>query len=291
MEPFFTGPLAVGLLTLMGVGLTGFLFNLAQNSYGRTSLYHSARAWGIAVTVPAVPLFATGVLPLLFAGVLVAGGFGTVVLATLVQAIDIVVEMVREFRQDRLLRRVSPTESTGALAPPAPEPTPAPGPTDWEVATAREGRVLDLWADYATDLDLLLRQPLMQDLHHPVVRRAVRAAGKLQDARPQSMHEPKGFDMDHRYAVAGREAEETLDAAVALALRHGTRKLPQHERVTIERARKLLAQALDPTIPETERRLFYGKVRDLLEGVVAIPTRASAALEARIAPAITAVRT
>lgn len=170
----------------------------------------------------------------------------------------------------------------GPTAPPEPVPAVPSGKRVWDRAVARDNSVRDTWAMYDTDLDMLLRHPVMQDLEDPVTRTAVQALHHLQDARPAKARMPRGFDAQHPYAVAAREAELALDTAVRRARRMGASLLGEKERKHLSQAQKLLSQALDASCPPAERQSFYEAVLRLVQGIVVIPEQADASIRRTI---------
>lgn len=139
------------------------------------------------------------------------------------------------------------------------------------------------------DLDTLLSAPLLADGTHTPTRKAWEALETAQS------RQEAGFRGD-------AEATERLEHAVielriawrtaqSSAKALGVRNMTREEQRAVRTARKLLANAADPSTPPTLRANYYSKARDTLDQLTSlahIATRVTEAIETRNRPVLEA---
>ncbi|URM89588.1 hypothetical protein LUW75_05845 [Streptomyces sp. MRC013] len=152
-----------------------------------------------------------------------------------------------------------------------------------EAVRARHDRVRERYGAYLSDVFAVLDHPAMTDVRVPTTESLVRALAAADDAAAAAGTGHAGLSA-YREAVAA--AEIAFEKAQRYAHEVGTGLLPARERDTVALARKLLTTALDGGGTPEERRSAYRRARSLLDGVVPMPPRTSAALDGRLRRAL-----
>ena len=140
------------------------------------------------------------------------------------------------------------------------------------------------WFGYETDLVTLLDYPMMIDLREPLTvefHKAKRHADLLRADDPAALlddddAQTRYRDAVHAYAVA-------FDVAETEARRRRRGGFDVDEQSRIARAQNLLRLAIDEAATPQERQNAYRRARRELDGLIVMPTAASAQLEQRIA--------
>ena len=155
---------------------------------------------------------------------------------------------------------------------------------EWAKARAIHKKMTDNLMRAETDWDWLFSMPLLTD---PSVRQTAdfyRAMGDLNrtddavpvwlDAEPDIWAQP--------YPKACAKAQRCWDDAFAHAKKVGLKNIPLAERRLVEKVKRLLSLAEDPSASENERALAYTQAMAVLEKLTSfsIPEKALAGLEA-----------
>lgn len=157
---------------------------------------------------------------------------------------------------------------------------------DIDRVLARHDEIDARWFHYEMDIATIIDFPVMVDMREPTVRafhEAKAEADVLRPGNPELLRDPRRL-ADYRSAVnAYAVAFETAERE---ARRRRISGYSDVERAALTRARKLIALAEDPGATLAERQIAYRRAIDELQGIVVLPTRATIALESRIAGAL-----
>jgi hypothetical protein len=156
--------------------------------------------------------------------------------------------------------------------------------SDIEALMADHDRVNARWLEYELDVAKLIDYPMMSDVREPLTVDFLRAKRVADALRPGSAAE---ITTDARL-LEYRDAVRAFELAFEIAEREARRIKDQHfsgpERQRLNTARRLLTLAVDEAATGAERQLAYLRARKELDGLLALPEEAIAALEQRIAP-------
>lgn len=142
------------------------------------------------------------------------------------------------------------------------------------------------WLDYELDVAKLIDFPLMTDMREHVTvdfHRAKRDADGFRPDDPEELRDPR---LLRQYREAVRSYQVAFDIAEREAKRRLTSDFTEQERLSLGRAKKLIALADDAGATQAERQVAYRRALRELEGLIALPDAATSALEQRIAGAI-----
>ncbi|GAB3527828.1 hypothetical protein GCM10027402_28760 [Arthrobacter monumenti] len=151
----------------------------------------------------------------------------------------------------------------------------------WEETFALHDEIFRRWSEYELDLEKLIDYPVMTDLREPhtvAMVKAMRAAGRLRPGSAAGHHEEAAGS---EYGHAVREFEEAFLIAEAEAKRVKRGHFTPDEQQRLLTARQLLNVAADEASSPGERQGAYRQLRKAVDGLIAIPEKALAALEAR----------
>lgn len=156
--------------------------------------------------------------------------------------------------------------------------------SDIEALMADHDRVNARWLEYELDVGKLIDYPMMSDVREPLTVDFLRAKRVADALRPGSAAD---ITTDARL-VEYRDAVRAFELAFEIAEREARRIKDQHfsgpERQRLNTARRLLTLAVDEAATGAERQLAYLRARKELDGLLALPEEAIAALEQRVAP-------
>lgn len=142
------------------------------------------------------------------------------------------------------------------------------------------------WFHYEMDVATIIEFPVMVDMREPAVRafhEAKAEADALRPTDPELLRDPRRL-ANYRSAVNAYAV--AFEAAEREARRRRISGYSDVERGALTRARKLIALAEDPAATTAERQVAYRRAIEELQGIVLLPTRATTALESRIAGAL-----
>ena len=166
---------------------------------------------------------------------------------------------------------------------------PAPSPPVRSVSPARRAlartieehdRTDTRWLEYELDIAKLLDYPLMTDMRDPRTERFHRAKLKADFLRPADIADlVDDRDATREYLDAVQEYVTAFDVAESEAIRLRRAGFTDEEQERLARAQRLLRVATDAAATAQERDRAYQLARRELEGLIALPTRARAAIE------------
>ncbi|WP_261166652.1 hypothetical protein [Microbacterium sp. Marseille-Q6965] len=142
------------------------------------------------------------------------------------------------------------------------------------------------WLDYELDVAKLIAFPTMSDGRQPLTAaflRAKKAADALRPASADARIDPETL-AEYRDAV--HDFEVAFDVAEQDARRVRDSGFTDSERRRLERARQLLQVAVDQSATASERQVAYKRVREELDGLIALSDDAIEVLEHKVAPAV-----
>lgn len=140
------------------------------------------------------------------------------------------------------------------------------------------------WLDYELDVDKLLDYPLMTDMRDPLTERFHRAKLRADFFRPAEVADLVGDrDATRDYLDAVQEYVTAFDVAESEAIRRRRSGFSKQDQDRLTRAQRLLRTAADTAATTQERDRAYQLARRELDGLLALPERARAALERGIA--------
>lgn len=143
--------------------------------------------------------------------------------------------------------------------------------------------VTQRWLGYELDAVQLLEYPLMTDMREDVTvafHKAKRHADSLRPAAAEDITD-RETQREYREAVNGYASAFDIAEAEARRVRQGG--FSTDERAKIATALKMLRLALDEGASPDERQSAYQRVRREIDGLIVLPSAATAAVERRIA--------
>lgn len=155
----------------------------------------------------------------------------------------------------------------------------------WAASLATHNTLDEKWASYEESLDSILANPLMRNLEDPAVAAAVRAMGRAQSLRSASaphlgLDETIASSGASDYLDAVNEYQTALEAAQRKSELRGLDEFSKSDQDKIERARRLLALAMDPGATESERQTAYERVIKIVKGLrLSVPKKAFSRVE------------
>jgi hypothetical protein len=145
------------------------------------------------------------------------------------------------------------------------------------------------WLDYEVDIARLLDFPLMTDLRNPLTvafHKARQRADLLRPERPDDLLSDRNAQLEYREAV--HEYVSAFEIAETEAVRRRRSDFSESDQERLARAQNLLRLAEDEAASPQERQSAYARAGRELEGLIALPAVARAAIEQRIAAQIEA---
>jgi uncharacterized protein (DUF934 family) len=165
--------------------------------------------------------------------------------------------------------------------------------SDRRTRTDRVKRLLDAhddvtrrWLEYELDVAKLIAFPTMSDGREPLTAAFLRAKKVADELRPASPDARVDADALSEYRDAVHDYEVAFDVAEQDARRVRDSGFTEPERKRLARAQQLLQVAVDDSATAAERRVAYQRVRDELDGLIAISDEAIEVLEKKVAPPI-----
>lgn len=141
------------------------------------------------------------------------------------------------------------------------------------------------WLAYEVDLATIIETPMMIDLREPLTVAFHRAKATADDLRPAPDVHPSSEAL-RTYSDAVREYTTAFDLAEREARRRRQSDFSPVEREALERARKLIAVAMDSAATPAERQTAYRAASRELDGIIAVPEPAAVELERQISLAL-----
>ncbi|WP_438354713.1 hypothetical protein [Microbacterium sp. CJ88] len=180
---------------------------------------------------------------------------------------------------------------TGAVAlPAASAPPPVAEPSQrvqLEKLIATHDDITHRWLDYELDVAKLIAFPAMSDGRQPLTAGFLRAKKIADRLRPESADVQLTPDQQAEYRAAVTDFEVAFDLAERDARRIRDSSFTPAERKRLDTAQQLLTVAVDQAATPAERQLAYKRVREELDGLIAVSDEAIEVLEKKVALEIT----
>jgi hypothetical protein len=145
------------------------------------------------------------------------------------------------------------------------------------------------WFDYELDVAKLLDFPMMTDMRAPLTIAFHRARARADLLRPERAEDLAGDRTAQReYRDAVHEYVSAFEIAEAEAIRRRRSDFSEDDQQRLARAQHLLYLAQDEAATREERQNAYLRASKELDGLIALPAPARAAIESRIAGQIEA---
>ncbi|WP_413354766.1 hypothetical protein [Microbacterium sp. 1P06AB] len=142
------------------------------------------------------------------------------------------------------------------------------------------------WLDYELDVAKLIAFPSMSNGRDPLTAGFLRAKKIADRARPADGSKPTAEQVtEYRRAVT--DFEVAFDLAEREARRTRDSGLTDAERKRLATASRMLAVATDDAATPAERHLAYQRVREEIDGLIALSDEAVEVLEKKVAQPIT----
>jgi hypothetical protein len=187
-----------------------------------------------------------------------------------------------EIKAAQLAARTRPVPTTVA-SDPKPLTKPSPAQPQLEKLFAAHDAVTARWLDYELDVAKLIAFPTISDGRQPLTAAFLRAKKTADRLRPPSAKAPVTADELNAYAAAVTDFEVAFEVAEREARRLRDSEFTDAERKRLATAQQLLAVALDEAATPAERQVAYRRVRDEIEGLIAVSDDAIVRLEERVA--------
>ena len=159
----------------------------------------------------------------------------------------------------------------------------------WQTLVDHHGKIRSEWMAYETDILKIVDFPLLSDMSEPVTI-------KLHEAlRKASLHEPKNIKSLSRvpfngseYDVAVQELDTAFRAAESKARLSSWNKFTVEEKKRLQRAKDLLAMAMNGASTPSERQSAYKQAMKALQGLIEVPKATILAIESNTQLALVA---
>lgn len=157
----------------------------------------------------------------------------------------------------------------------------------WRRLYLRRDELLVQWSRYETDVALMIDYPVMTDYTDPVVRDVIVAMQGIRAAEADALDLDRGPAEASRLFSAVNRFEVAFMTAERYARRCGQSKLSSAERSKLAAARQALNLILDGAATPAEVDAAYRSLRGSLRGIIDLPDRAVADLEAHTRQGLT----
>ncbi|WP_036319329.1 hypothetical protein [Microbacterium sp. B24] len=174
------------------------------------------------------------------------------------------------------------TRVTGA-GEPQPITKPSPLPDQLEKLFAVHDDVTARWLEYELDVARMIAFPTMSDGRQPLTAAFLRAKKIADRLRPASADARVSAEQVAEYRGAVTDYEVAFDLAERDARRVRDSQFSDAERKRLATAQQLLAVALDQSATPAERQVAYRRVREEVDGLLALSDEAVERLETKVA--------
>lgn len=159
----------------------------------------------------------------------------------------------------------------------------------WQALIDHHAKIRSEWMAYETDIMKMIDFPLLSDMSEPVTI-------KLYETMHTALiHAPKSAKLNRNipfsgsdYDVAVRELDTAFRAAESKARLSSWNKFTVEEKKRLQRAKDLLAMAMDGASTPSERQAAYKQAIKTLNGLIEVPKATILALESTTQLALTA---
>ncbi|MFT4135333.1 hypothetical protein [Microbacterium sp.] len=184
--------------------------------------------------------------------------------------------------------RAASLPQVATVSDPKPITRPSPIPTQLEQLFAIHDRVTARWLEYELDVAKLISYPAMSDGRQPLTAAFIRARKVADGLRPASAEAQVTPEQLAEYRTAVTDYEVAFDLAERDAKRVKDSGFTELERKRLDKAKQLLTIAVDDAATPAERQVAYKRVRDELDGLIAVSDEALVILEEKVALPLTA---
>lgn len=139
------------------------------------------------------------------------------------------------------------------------------------------------WLDYELDVAKLIAFPAMSDGRQPLTAAFLRAQRIADGLRPASPKARVTAEQLSEYRNAVVDYEVAFDVAERDARRLKDSSFTETERKRLDKAKQLLSIAIDQAATPAERQVAYRRVREELDGLIALSDDAIEVLETQVA--------
>ena len=160
---------------------------------------------------------------------------------------------------------------------------PSPEPSQIEQLFAAHDAVTQRWLEYELDVAKLIAFPAMSDGRQPLTAAFLRAKKTADRLRPESARVKISAEDLQEYRKAVTEFEVAFDLAEREARRMRDSSFTEVERKRLATAQQLLSVAVDQAATPSERQVAYKRVREELNGLIALSDEAIDVLETKVA--------
>nr|WP_221446700.1 hypothetical protein [Microbacterium thalassium] len=139
------------------------------------------------------------------------------------------------------------------------------------------------WLEYELDVAKMIAFPAMSDGRQPLTAAFLRAKKEADRLRPASATGKLSPEQLREYRTSVTDYEVAFDVAEREARRVRDSGFTASERKRLDTAKQLLTVAVDQAATPAERQLAYRRVRDELDGLLALSDDAIEVLEQKVA--------
>ncbi|MGF3057365.1 hypothetical protein [Microbacterium sp. YY-01] len=167
-------------------------------------------------------------------------------------------------------------------------------PTDRELLErlfADHDDVTARWLDYELDVAKLIAFPAMSDGRQPLTAEFLRAKKTADALRPASTDAKLSEKQMAEYLEAVGNYAVAFDVAERDARRLRDSSFTEPERKRLDRAQQLLKVAVDESATQAERNVAYKRVREEIDGLIALSDEAVEVLQKKVAPQLPSTNT
>jgi hypothetical protein len=174
------------------------------------------------------------------------------------------------------------TAATAAGSVPGSAEAPDTQTTQLERLFATHDAVTARWLEYELDVAKMIAFPAMSDGRQPLTAAFLRAKRVADELRPESPKTKLTKEQLAEYRSAVVDFEVAFDVAERDARRLKDSSFSEGERKRLDTAKQLLTIAVDQAATPAERQLAYRRVREELDGLIAISDDAIDVLEKKV---------
>lgn len=185
--------------------------------------------------------------------------------------------------KDPLAQRVEDTVAAGMGTAARTAPSSSAPVTPLQKLFAAHDAVTKRWLEYELDVAKIIAYPAMSDGRQPLTAAFLRAKKVADRLRPDSESAKLSKEQFTEYRTAVTDYEVAFDLAEREARRIRDSSFTADERKRLSTAQQLLSVAIDQAATPAERQLAYRRVREELDGLLAISDDAITILEERVA--------
>jgi len=160
---------------------------------------------------------------------------------------------------------------------------PSPLPDQLTKLFAVHDDVTARWLEYELDVARMIAFPTMSDGRQPLTAAFLRAKKVADRLRPATVDARVSADQVAEYRAAVTDYEVAFDLAERDARRVRDSQFTDTERKRLATAQQLLSVALDQSATPAERQLAYRRVREEVDGLLALSDEAVEILENKVA--------